>query len=328
MIMISNVCTDFKSPNSGEKYILYIDEEVDGRIKQGKLVTPKNNEVVPIINFIPRFVPDNNYADNFGKQWNYFKKTQLDSCSKTKLTENRFYSGTKWSPSEMFNQRILEAGCGAGRFTEILLKTGAKIYSFDYSTSVDACYQNVQNDELCLFQGDIYSIPFEENYFDKVFCYGVLQHTPDPKAAFMNLVKHVKSGGKISIDIYLKDWKIAAHKSKYLYRPITKRMNTDTLLKIIQWYIPKWIPIDTFFRKIPLLNGITVIIPCWNYIDWQLTHKQRVEWAILDTFDALAPKYDKPQTIKEISSWFMEANLENIDIQKGGNGIIANGTKK
>jgi hypothetical protein len=32
-------------------------------------------------NGIPRFVSESNYADNFGMQWNYFAKTQLDSYS-------------------------------------------------------------------------------------------------------------------------------------------------------------------------------------------------------------------------------------------------------
>jgi SAM-dependent methyltransferase len=100
---------------------------------------------------------------------------------------------------------ILEAGCGAGRFTEVLISTGATVISFDLSNAVEANYEN-NNDkgDLLIFQGDIYNIPFPDNYFDYVFCYGVLQHTPDPDESYRQIFSKLKPGGKISIDYYLK----------------------------------------------------------------------------------------------------------------------------
>ena len=45
----------------------------------------------PVINGIPRFLPDyiQNYSENFGKQWNQYRKLQLDSYTKKPLTEDR-----------------------------------------------------------------------------------------------------------------------------------------------------------------------------------------------------------------------------------------------
>lgn len=318
---------EFRNPSSNKRYELEILEESHNRVKSGKLTDPDGGEV-PIVNYIPRFVSTENYADSFGIQWSSFKTTQLDSHSGTTLTRDRFYSGTQWNDREVKGQRILEAGCGAGRFTEILLARKAKVYSFDYSNAVDVCYKNNAYGNLCLFQGDIYNIPFERERFDKVFCYGVLQHLPDPKRGFMNIVRYIKRGGKISVDIYIKNGRINSWKSKYIWRPVTTRMNVVTLLKLVQWYIPKWLPIDTFLRKIRLLRGITVFIPCWNYIGWTLRDEQRLEWAVLDTFDALSARYDKPQTIAQVTSWFEEARLSDIDVRKGGNGIIANATRR
>ena len=82
----------------------------------------------------------------------------------------------------------MEAGSGAGRFTEVLLQTGAEVFSFDYSNAVEAnLSNNGEKLNLHLFQGDILNIPFPEEYFDKVICLGVLQHTPDPEKAFISL---------------------------------------------------------------------------------------------------------------------------------------------
>jgi len=56
----------------------------------------------------------------------------------------------------MAGERVLEVGSGAGRFTEVILKTGARVYSFDLSDAVLANYaNNAQYPDLCLFQGDL-----------------------------------------------------------------------------------------------------------------------------------------------------------------------------
>lgn len=262
--MLEHFIDEFQSPFTKHRYQVEVYEKVNNRIKTGKLID-LNGKDIPIINFIPRFVEINNYTDSFGKQWNMFKKIQLDSYNKTKITHERFFTGTEWKPEEMRNQRILEAGCGGGRFTEILLGVGTRVYSFDYSNAVDVCYENNSHNNLCLFQGNIYTVPFKENYFDRVFCYGVLQHTPDPKGAFLNLVKYLKKGGKISIDVYLKDGKIYPSKAKYIWRPLTTKIKHKTLFKIIKWYVPKWLSLDTFLKKIPYIGRLMVIVTCWNY---------------------------------------------------------------
>lgn len=43
-------------------------------IMEGWLVSEDGEHRYPIRNGIPRFVPESNYADNFGMQWNHFAK--------------------------------------------------------------------------------------------------------------------------------------------------------------------------------------------------------------------------------------------------------------
>lgn len=50
-------------------------------IHSGWLISADGMHKYRIYNGIPRFVPESNYADNFGMQWNYFRQTQLDSYS-------------------------------------------------------------------------------------------------------------------------------------------------------------------------------------------------------------------------------------------------------
>jgi len=286
-----------------------------------------------ILRGIPRFVAGENYADNFGLQWNKFRSTQLDSVSGLPFTENRFWKNTRWTKEELAGKTVLEVGSGAGRFTEILLKAGANVVSFDYSNAVEANYQNNSHKgDLFLFQASLYDLPLEDNFFDFVFCYGVLQHTPDPINAYQAIFSKLRPGGKISIDYYNKTWKPTPYSTpKYIWRPITSRMDPQTLLKIIELYIPFYLPINTLIRKIPKIGRHIVAlipIPCWNYSGSGLSKKQIVEWAVMDTFDALGARYDIPKTKDEVRQMAELAENETLEVFYGSNGVVANAEKR
>jgi hypothetical protein len=68
-----------------------------------------------------------------------------------------------------------------------------------------------------------------------------------------------------------------------------------------------------------------LLIPCWNSAYLPLTPAQRVEWAVLDTFDALASRYDSPQSLGAVGEWFAAAGLEAVSVRPGGNGILGSG---
>src|SRR5437870_9927724 len=76
----------------------------------------------PVDRGLPRFVDDEGYAASFGLQWSTFRRAQLDSATGVAISRTRVLSGTGW-PERMPGERILEAGCGMGRFTEVLLST-------------------------------------------------------------------------------------------------------------------------------------------------------------------------------------------------------------
>ncbi len=93
---------------------------------------------------IPRFVQLENYADSFGFEWDIHSRTQIDSLNGTTISRDRFFNETGW-PDKMHGQRILEAGFGSGRFTEIALSTGAEVSTFDLSQAVEIAVRNCNN---------------------------------------------------------------------------------------------------------------------------------------------------------------------------------------
>jgi len=147
-----------------------VDVEADGEIKEGTLIEPSTNAIILIRNFIPRFVKSDSYNACFGMEWNLFRRTQFDRFNGTTISAKRFYAVTGWSPDELRGQRILEVGCGAGRFSQVMLDAGAEVWSFDYSSAVDACRaNNGPHPKHSIFQADIYSPPFKADYFEKSF---------------------------------------------------------------------------------------------------------------------------------------------------------------
>jgi len=280
----------------------------------------------PISNGIPRFVPPSNYAASFGMQWNRHRRTQLDSFTGRPISRQRLFATTHW-PERLDGQRILEAGSGAGRFTEVLLSTGALLYSFDYSTAVDANFaSNGQSDQLVLFQGDIFNIPLRPSSFDKVLCLGVLQHTPDPARAFSSLVRQVRPGGELVVDLYAK--RLTALISwKYALRPLTTRMDRDRLYRLVEGSVDRLLPLAMPLRRLAGRAGVR-LLPITDCSNLGLPPALNREWAVLDTFDMYSPAHDHPQSIRTLTRWFEQAGFDAIDVGRGANGIVGRGRRR
>ena len=309
---------------------LIIEKEIEGneeQIKTGDLKCRNCSATFPIVNFIPRFVSSENYASNFGLEWIKHAQTQYDSHAGVNLSEKRFFEETKW-PRDISGEIILEAGSGSGRFTEQAAKTKAMVISFDYSVAVEANYQsNGDKDNVLIVQADIYKMPFRKNYFDKIFCFGVLQHTPNPKKSFLNLVNYLKPKGQICVDIYRKLRLLFF--TKYFVRIFTRKMNSEKLYqRCKKWVNLLWKP-TALIAKLPKGRYINKLLFVFaDYRGW-LPLKDEIlrEWAILDTFDMLSPYYDKPQSIKTVRKWFCEARLKSVEVVPGYNGIEGRGEK-
>lgn len=296
-------------------------------IETAQLVCANCNHSYPIIRGIPRFVPFENYALSFGLEWSIHAKTQYDSYTRRNISEIRFFDETKW-PHNLGGETILEVGSGSGRFTEQAAKTGAFVVSMDYSHAVDANYQsNGQKENVCIVQGDLYHMPLPHDFFDKVFCFGVLQHTPDVKKAFMALPRMLRPGGEMVMDVYKKTPLSCLH-PRHLLRLVTRQMDPDSLYRIIKKWIDLIWPITPIFRKFPRITPyITDILCVKDYSHLGLQGDLLKEWSYLDTFDMLSPRYDSPQQIDNILEWFQEAGLVEVDVTYGYNGIEGRGKR-
>lgn len=318
-------------PRSGRPLSLKSDaatQNASGEIDSGWLVSADGQHRYPIRGGIPRFVPESNYADNFGMQWNHFAKTQLDSHSGQSISAERFWKATGWHPKDLQGQWVLDVGCGSGRFAEVALTAGAQVVALDYSSAVDACLANLkQHPNLHVVQGDIYALPFAPESFRFVYSLGVLQHTPAVARAFAALPPMLARGGRLCVDYYEKSFK-SRLLPKYWLRPIAKRLPKPQLFAALERLVPVMLPISRALARVPVVGKLLKrVVPVVNYDGiYPLTEPQLLEWALLDTFDMLAPAYDQPQTVATARSWLEQAGLRDIEVLKAGH-LVGRGTK-
>jgi SAM-dependent methyltransferase len=298
----------------------------DGVLLEGTLSCPTCDRDFPIIGGIPRFVPRENYASGFGLEWTRHARTQYDSYSGLKLSEQRFFSQTGW-PRDLRGEVMLEVGSGSGRFTEQAANTGATVVSLDYSYAVEANYAaNGARPNVLIVQADVFAMPFRPGTFDRVFCFGMLQHTPDPARAFAALPRMLRGGGALCADIYKATLIRALLHTKYYVRPFTRRMDPERLYgRVRSWVNFMW-PVASLIRRLPKGYAVNWRLLVADYSPLGLEGELLKEWSYLDTFDMLAPRYDRPVRLGTFQRWARRANLENVSTEYTAHGIVLRAT--
>ena len=314
-------------PTHGKQLTLEVtlaEEATGGEIMEGRLTCAACEQPYPIISGVPRFTPADHYSHSFGLQWNRYAKTQLDSHSGLPITQNRYAQVCRWQ-HKLNRGWGLEAGCGAGRFSEILDQETLDWICVDSSSAVNANFSNNgHRPNIHIVQADLRQPPFRKGSFDRMICLGVLQHTPNPRESFFSLLPLLKRKGEFAFDIYAKTtgtwlW------SKYWLRPFTKRCPKAWLFKILAWIVPSLIFCHDVLRFIPGVGRYLAhrLVPVCNYkYSFPFSKKQNLEWALLDTFDMLAPEHDHPKSLAEIKTWVDQVPHSYQRVEFGPNGII------
>lgn len=284
------------------------------------------DEQVPIIDGIPRFVKTGSYASLFGDQWKMYKKTQLDSFTGVPISAKRLDRCLGPLKDNLNGALVLEAGCGAGRFTELLLQKGAFLVSSDISSAVEVNKENCPiSDKHLIIQADINNTPFQDNCFDVVICLGVIQHTPSPDETIRNLYDLVKPGGYLVIDHYSFNKSYLVRLAP-LYRKFLRKMPANKTIPYTQKLVKRYLPLHKKFATSKLLSVLlNRVSPVASYYRAfpELNDKQQEEWALLDTHDGLTDYYKYFRNKKQIIALLKQLGAEDIWCEYGGNGVEA-----
>ena len=302
--LVTSVKAMQTTPASSASMVGFVSPRTGAPLRpDGEVLVSPMGERVPIVRSIPRFVPSESYTAAFGLQWNLHSQTQLDSRTGATLSRDRLERCLGRPLKDLAGLRVLEAGCGAGRFTELLVNAGALVHAVDMSSAVDANRRNIgAAPNYVLAQADLRDLPFPAKSFDIVLCLGVLQHTPSPEASIAALWRMVAPGGQLVIDHY--GWTLSRlTKLAPLYRMILKRLPPASTKRVTDRLVDVFFPMHWAVRRAPVLQALlSRVSPCLAYchVHPELTRAQHEDWCRLDTYDELTDHYKRMRTAGQI----------------------------
>jgi len=93
--------------------------------------------------------------------------------------------------------RVLEAGCGKGRFLKVVKAARPDVQC----TGVDPASRLASHlpPDIPALQGTLESIPLPDDSFDVVFSVEALEHSPNPERAVEELIRVARPGGRVII---------------------------------------------------------------------------------------------------------------------------------
>lgn len=290
------------------------------------ITCPDCGNRTPIVQGIPRFVDGaESYVEGFGWQWNRWRTLQVDRLSGHPLSQRRFLADSRWDPAWIKGKLILDAGCGAGRFTDVAAQLGARVVACDLSAAIDAARANCnepvgyspERGEVAWLQANLLSLPFRPGVFDAVYCMGVIQHTPDPASVMRALPPLLKSGGRLAYNFYEKNPLRRLEFIKYGLRHLTPHWEQKRLLALCETLVRWFFPLTRWMSSIPKVRFFTRFVPICAAHPPELSREQQYEWTVLDTFDWLNPHYEICQDHREVADLLRNAGLSGVESAPG-----------
>ncbi|MBV9987979.1 MAG: class I SAM-dependent methyltransferase [Chitinophagaceae bacterium] len=104
-------------------------------------------------------------------------------------------------------KRVLEIGVGLGADHQQFAKAGADLYGIDLTERAIANTKkrfSLFGLKSSLSVGDAEALKFEDNFFDIVYSWGVIHHSPDTPRAVSEIFRVLKPGGEARVMIYHK----------------------------------------------------------------------------------------------------------------------------
>lgn len=248
------------------------------------------SQTYPIVGGVPRLAGES-YAASFGRQWNRYDVARPDEDEAT------FRVKTGVDPHELAGRLVLDAGCGGGRYARLLGGHGARVVGVDLSSAVDkAAALCAGMPDVLIAQADLLDLPVAEGAFDLVYSIGVLHHTPEPRRAFAQVARRVKTGGRLAVWLYRRNTPPQEWLNSAL-RAASTRMPAPVL--------------EPLCVGLGVLGGIPVLNRTLNKLANFSNHPDRT-LRVCDNFDWYAPRYQSHHTPDELRRWFIEEGFTDV----------------
>jgi SAM-dependent methyltransferase len=259
----------------------------------------------------------------YGLQWNRFRIIRAEEDRAT------FFNRTRLSAADLDGKLILDAGCGMGRYLRVAAAgPGRQVVGMDLSRAVLAARELTAGlSGVSLMQADLLRLPFATDSFDIIYSLGVLDHTPDPKRAFLGLARLLKPGGRLVVWVYERERPLVECMMK-LQRAISTRLPVS----VLEFLCRLTAPVGSLKRRLFASRRWVVqrMGVALHLLTIGVSMHPDPEVRVCDTLDWYAPRYLSRHTFEEVAGWFRKAGLsELVDLSRDqaffhqgqGNGI-------
>lgn len=272
----------------------------------------------PVRRGIPRLMSEDlgrleeETAKSFGYQWQAFSRRSIHWKKKCR----EYFS--PFQPQEIGKGRVLDAGCGYGRWLYEVSEGGGICIGMDLSDAVFAAADFLAEKENChLVQGNILRPPFKKGSFDTVYSIGVLHHLPKgAEEGIRSLVPLVNKNGLFFVWLYgrqrgdqIISWFSLVRKvTKYLPKSVMRVtcMMLACVLMIV-FIIPK-----RFLSLFNTTKRISDHIPFHSYKDLPLSELRT------DLFDMYATPIEHGYGRGQVCEMLQETGLEGVQVTPYG----------
>jgi 2-polyprenyl-3-methyl-5-hydroxy-6-metoxy-1,4-benzoquinol methylase len=222
-------------------------------------------------------------------------------------------------PAEFFRgKRVLDAGCGSGRWSYALAELGADVVAFDLTSGgIEMAHEQLgDRDNVSICQADLFEPPFAPESFDFVMSWGVLHHTPDTRRAFRSIAPLVKAGGTLFVMVYERIYPVRLFGTNLL-RAVLRRVSDEQRYRFCSHLVIR----NPWLAR--LLNPFLMIAhydPNTATVD-----PQTLQFGL---FDAYSPRYNHVHTHAEVRTWFEEAGFGDVTSFGTRGSVRARGTRE
>lgn len=156
-----------------------------------------------------------------------------------------------YSPEEVKDRSILDAGCGTGIFSIIFANNEAgKVTGIDISEgsleTARSLKEKFQLDNAEFRKEDMLKLPFPDETFDIVWAWGTVHHTTDPFQAITELIRVLKAGGSLLLAVYTRTRLTFLHEIIRKTLIHTPRKSWTFLSKVMAFFLT---PVVFLFKK-------------------------------------------------------------------------------